>query len=95
MGVPEIVVCDCCAQQLRASRRWVQTITRLTNVYENDIFHPSPNMASQATLPLFEYNGRKLATSTFRLVLSLVTLSWWMDGVVEGDPVWHRPVGPS
>ena len=31
----------------------------------------------------------------FRLVLSLVTLSRWMGGVVEADPVWHRPVGPS
>ena len=31
----------------------------------------------------------------FRLVLSLVTLSGWMGGVVEADPVWHRPVGPS
>ena len=32
VGVPEIAVCDCCARQLRASRRWVQTkIARLTN----------------------------------------------------------------
>ena len=31
VGVPEIVVYECCARQLRASRRWVQTIARLTN----------------------------------------------------------------
>ena len=35
------------------------------------------------------------ANSTFRLVLSLVTLSGWMGGVVEADPVWHRPMGKT